>query len=63
MACVQGERPEESLEYSLASLGRVAPSTQLTLYQNLLLDTVSRHKWYLAEHTVPFELISDNVDK
>ena len=61
-------------QFLLASLGRDAPSNDLTLYQNLLqyrevdqeiadiaLDTMSRHLWYLAEHVVLFALFSDNV--
>ena len=61
-------------QFLLASLGRDAPSNDLNLYKALLhyrevdreladsaLDTLSRHRWYLAEHVVPFALFSDNV--
>ena len=61
-------------QFLLASLGRDAPSNDLNLYQALLqyrevdreiadtaLDTLSRHRWYLAEHVVPFAFFSDNV--
>ncbi len=55
-------------------MGRDAPSNDLNLYKALLqyrevdreladsaLETLSRHRWYLAEHVVPFALFSDNV--
>ena len=61
-------------QFLLASLGRDAPSNDLNLYKSLLqyrevdeelansaLDTLARHRWYLAEHVVPFAFFSDNV--
>ena len=61
-------------QFLLASLGRDAPSNDLNLFKSLLqyrevdreladsaLDTLSRHRWYLAEHVIPFALFSDNV--
>ena len=61
-------------QFLLASLGRDAPSNNLNLFQSLLqhrevdreledctLDTLSRHRWYLAEHVIPFALFSNNV--
>ena len=60
--------------FLLASLGRDAPSNDLNLFKATLLyrnvdpvvaesalDTLSRHKWYMAEHVVPFAFFSDNV--
>ena len=61
-------------QFLLASLGRDAPINDLNLFQSLLqyrevdreladsaLETLSRHRWYLAEHVIPFALFSDNV--
>ena len=61
-------------QFLLASLGRDAPINDLNLFKSLLqyrevdreladsaLDTLSRHRWYLAEHVIPFALFSDNV--
>ena len=61
-------------QFLLATLGRDAPGNDLNLYKALLqyrqvdqeladiaLDTLSRHKWYLAEYVVLFALFSDNT--
>ena len=61
-------------QFLLATLGRDAPGNDLNLYKAMLqyrqvdqeladiaLDTLSRHKWYLAEYVVLFALFSDNT--
>ena len=60
--------------FLLATLGRDAPSNDLSLYKATIqyrevdqeladcaLATLSRHMWYLTGQVVPFALFSDNV--